>query len=91
MVSKRTVAVRIGDINTRKFFAFLLITAQLAALSAIGIDQLVVLTLVCLPFTYQFVKQVLGGAKDAALITVLNNTACLQLLMSALIATALYI
>ncbi len=91
LVSKRTVAVRIGDINTRKFFAFLLITAQLAALSAIGIDQLVVLTLVCLPFTYQVVKQVLGGAKDAALITVLNNTARLQLLMSALIATALYI
>jgi len=91
LVSKRTVAVRIGDINTRKFFAFLLITAQLTALSAIGIDQLVVLTLVCLPFTYQVVKQVLGGAKDAALITVLNNTARLQLLMSALIATALYI
>jgi len=91
LVSKRTVAVRIGDINTRKFFAFLLITAQLAALSAIGIDQLVVLTLVCLPFTYQVVKQVLGGAKDTALITVLNNTARLQLLMSALIATALYI
>ncbi len=91
LVSKRTVAVRIGDINTRKFFTFLLITAQLAALSAIGIDQLVVLTLVCLPFTYQVVKQVLGGAKDAALITVLNNTARLQLLMSALIATALYI
>ena len=91
LVSKRTVAVRIGDINTRKFFVFLLITAQLAALSAIGIDQLVVLTLVCLPFTYQVVKQVLGGAKDAALITVLNNTARLQLLMSALIATALYI
>ena len=91
LVSKRTVAVRIGDINTRKFFAFLLITAQLAALSAIGIDQLVVLTLVCLPFTYQVVKQVLGGAKDAVLITVLNNTARLQLLMSALIATALYI
>ncbi len=91
LASKRTVAVRIGDINTRKFFAFLLITAQLAALSAIGIDQLVVLTLVCLPFTYQVVKQVLGGAKDAALITVLNNTARLQLLMSALIATALYI
>ncbi len=91
LVSKRTVAVRIGDINTRKFFAFLLITAQLAALSAIGIDQLVVLTLVCLPFTYQVVKQVLDGAKDAALITVLNNTARLQLLMSALIATALYI
>ena len=91
LASKRTVAVRIGDINTRKFFAFLLITAQLAALSAIGIDQLVVLTLVCLPFTYQVVKQVLGGAKDTALITVLNNTARLQLLMSALIATALYI
>ena len=67
------------------------ITAQLAALSAIGIDQLVALTLVCLPFTYQVVKQVLGGAKDAVLITVLNNTARLQLLMSALIATALYI
>ena len=91
LVSKRTVAVRIGDINTRKFFAFLLITAQLAALSAIRIDQLVALTLVCLPFTYQVVKQVLGGAKDAVLITVLNNTARLQLLMSALIATALYI
>ena len=91
LVSKRTVAVRIGDINTRKFFAFLLITAQLAALSAIGIDQLVALTLVCLPFTYQVVKQVLDGAKDAVLITVLNNTARLQLLMSALIATALYI
>jgi 1,4-dihydroxy-2-naphthoate octaprenyltransferase len=50
-----------------------------------------VLTLICVPFTYQAIKQVLDGAKDAELINVLNNTARLQLLMSALIAAALYI
>ena len=91
LVSKRTVAVRIGDLNTRKFFTFLLITAQVLAFTAITIDQLIVLTLVCVPFTYQAIKQVLDGAKDAELINVLNNTARLQLLMSALIAAALYI
>ena len=91
LVSKRTVAVRIGDLNTRKFFTFLLITAQVLAITALTIDQLIVLSLVCVPFTYQAIKQVLDGAKDAELINVLNNTARLQLLMSALIAAALYI
>ena len=91
LVGKRTMAVRFGEKNTRVFFIFLLVIAQLTALAATEISGLALLTLVCSPITYRVGKQVLNGAVEAELIEVLSRTAKLQLLMAILLATALAI
>jgi 1,4-dihydroxy-2-naphthoate octaprenyltransferase len=89
LVGKRTMAVRIGEKNTRVFFMLLLVTAQLTALTAASISRLALITLICVPITYRVVKQVLNGAVGADLIEVLSKTAKLQLLMAILLAAAL--
>ena len=91
LVGKRTMAVRIGEKNTRVFFMLLLVTAQLTALAAAGINPLALITLICAPITYRVVKQVLNGAVGSDLIEVLSKTAKLQLLMAILLAAALAI
>jgi len=91
LVGKRTLAVRIGEKNTRLFFMLLLVTAQLTALAAADITILAAITLICAPITYHLAKQVLAGAVDAELIEVLSKTAKLQLLMAFILATALTI
>ena len=89
LVGKRTMAVRIGEKNTRVFFMLLLFTAQITALAAAGINPLALITLICAPITYRVVKQVLNGAVGSDLIEVLSKTAKLQLLMAILLAAAL--
>ena len=91
LVGKRTMAVRIGEKNTRVFFMLLLVTAQITALTAASISRLALITLICVPITYRVVKQVLNGAVGADLIEVLSKTAKLQLLMAILLAAALAI
>ena len=91
LVGKRTMAVRIGEKNTRVFFMLLLVTAQLTALTAASISRLALITLICAPITYRVAKQVLNGAVGSDLIEVLSKTAKLQLLMAILLAAALAI
>jgi 1,4-dihydroxy-2-naphthoate octaprenyltransferase len=91
LVGKRTMAVRIGEKNTRVFFMLLLVTAQVTALAAGSISSLALITLICAPITYRVVRQVLNGAVGAELIEVLSKTAKLQLLMASLLAAALAI
>ena len=91
LVGKRTMAVRIGEKNTRVFFMLLLVTAQVTALAAASISSLALITLICAPITYHVVRQVLYGAVGAELIEVLSKTAKLQLLMASLLAAALAI
>ena len=91
LVGKRTMAVRIGEKNTRVFFMLLLVTAQVTALAAASISSLALITLICAPITYRVVRQVLNGAAGAELIEVLSKTAKLQLLMASLLAAALAI
>lgn len=91
LVGKRTMAVRIGEKNTRVFFMLLLVTAQVTALAAASISSLALITLICAPITYRVVRQVLSGAVGAELIEVLSKTAKLQLLMASLLAAALAI
>jgi 1,4-dihydroxy-2-naphthoate octaprenyltransferase len=91
LVGKRTMAVRIGEKNTRVFFMMLLVTAQLTALTAASISRLALITLICAPITYRVAKQVLNGADGVDLIEVLAKTAKLQLLMAILLAAALAI
>ena len=91
LVGKRTMAVRIGEKNTRVFFMLLLVTAQLTSLAAASISSLALITLICAPITYRVVRQVLNGAVGAELIEVLSKTAKLQLLIASLLAAALAI
>ena len=91
LVGKRTMAVRIGERNTRVFFMLLLVTAQVTALAAVSISSLALITLICSPITYSVVRQVLNGAVGAELIEVLSKTAKLQLVMASLLAAALAI
>jgi len=91
LVGKRTMAVRIGEKNTRVFFMLLLVTAQITALTAASISRLALITLICAPITYRVAKQVLNGADGVDLIEVLAKTAKLQLLMAILLAAALAI
>ena len=91
LVGKRTMAVRIGEKNTRVFFMLLLVNAQVTALAAASISSLALITLICAPITYRVVRQVLNGAVGAELIEVLSKTAKLQLLMASLLAAALAI
>ena len=91
LVGKRTMAVRIGEKNTRVFFMLLLVTAQVTALAAASISSLALITLICSPITYSLVRQVLNGAVGAELIEVLSKTAKLQLVMASLLAAALAI
>jgi len=91
LVGKRTMAVRIGEKNTRVFFMLILVTAQVTALAAASISSLALITLICAPITYRVVRQVLNGAVGAELIEVLSKTAKLQLLMASLLAAALAI
>ncbi|MFM8632342.1 MAG: 1,4-dihydroxy-2-naphthoate polyprenyltransferase, partial [Candidatus Nanopelagicus sp.] len=91
LAGKRTMAVKIGEKNTRRFFVLLLVIAQFFAAGAIAIAQLAFITLLCLPLTYLISKQVLAGAVGKELIALLSHTAKLQLLMAVLSTTALVI
>ena len=88
---KRTMAVKIGEKNTRRFFVLLLATAQILAIGASAITQLAFISALCLPLTFLISKEVLAGAAGKELISVLTKTAKLQLLMAVLITTALII
>jgi 1,4-dihydroxy-2-naphthoate octaprenyltransferase len=85
------MAVKIGEKNTRRFFALLLVIAQIFAIGASAITQMAFICALCLPLTYLISSQVLTGATGQELISVLTRTAKLQLLMAVLLATALVI
>lgn len=91
LAGKRTMAVKIGEKNTRRFFVLLLVIAQIFAIGASAISQLALISALCLPLTYLISNQVLTGANGRELISVLTRTAKLQLLMAVLLSTALII
>jgi 1,4-dihydroxy-2-naphthoate octaprenyltransferase len=88
---KRTMAVKLGDKNTRRFFVLLLATAQILAIGTSAITQLAFISALCLPLTFLISREVLAGAAGKELISVLTKTAKLQLLMAVFITTALII
>jgi 1,4-dihydroxy-2-naphthoate octaprenyltransferase len=91
LAGKKTMAVKIGDKNTRRFFVLLIVIAQIFALGASAITQLAFICALCLPLTYLISREVLTGAAGKELISVLTRTAKLQLLMAVLLTTALII
>ena len=91
MAGKRTLAVKLGDQKTRFFYAFLLLITQLSLLLAIGINRQIAVVMICLPLAYKALMQVLRGAKEEELISVLGKTARVQLITAVLISLALVI
>lgn len=91
LVSKRTMAVNLGDSNTRIFYLLLLVLAQVSAAAAASINNYALLTLLWLPLTYSAANQVLKGASGKELITILGKTSRLQLLLAVTLAVSLSI
>ena len=91
LVSKRTMAVKLGDANTRIFYLLLLVLAQVSAVAAASINNYALLTLLWLPLTYSAANQVLKGASGKELITILGKTSRLQFLLALTLAISLSI
>jgi len=89
VVGKHTLAVRLGDGGSRNFFFALLLAAHLCALLTLTLWAL--LTLAVLPLTLRLGNLVRKGAAGSALIPLLAKTGQIQLLFSALLATALWL
>jgi 1,4-dihydroxy-2-naphthoate polyprenyltransferase len=88
-VGKRTLAVALGDRDTRRFYAAL---ALLPFLLTIGMGVLswpVLLGLLALPLAVPPTRAVLGGADGRALIRVLQQTGVVLLVWSVLTAVGL--
>jgi 1,4-dihydroxy-2-naphthoate octaprenyltransferase len=91
LVSKRTMAVKLGDANTRIFYLVLLVLAQVSAAAAASINIYALLTLLWLPLTYSAANQVLKGASGKELIAILGKTSRLQFLLALTLAISLSI
>ena len=89
VVGKHTLAVRLGDRGSRNFFSALLLAAHLCAL--LTLTPWALLTLAVLPLTLRLGNLVRKGAAGSALIPLLAKTGQIQLLFSALLATALWL
>jgi 1,4-dihydroxy-2-naphthoate octaprenyltransferase len=86
-VGKRTLAVRLGDRNSRIFFAALIALGYLAV-AAMG-NPWLALTLLSAPMAISLARGVLGGAQGRDLIPSLAKTGKLQLQFSILFSIAL--
>jgi len=87
VVGKKTLAVKLGDKNARRFFVALLITAYIFPIFT-G-RTLALLTLATAPAAYAIAREVLAGAKGADLIPLLGRTGQLQLHFGLTFALAL--
>ena len=87
VVGKKTLAVKLGDKNARRFFVALLITAYIFPIFT-G-HTLALLTLATAPAADAIAREVLAGAKGADLIPLLGRTGQLQLHFGLTFALAL--
>ena len=84
---KRTLAVRLGDKNSRKFFNLLILSGYLA--TAALLNPWTLLTLATAPAASKLINGVKGGVQGADLIPYLAKTGKLQLQFSILLSLAL--
>ena len=91
MVNKNTLAVFLGDKNTRMFYVILLAISQVLLVVSSIIDIKLLATLVCIPITFNLSKRILSEVIGVELVSILARTASLQLLLSTITASALFI
>jgi len=89
LVGKRTLAVRLGDVNARRGFVSLLVLAHVAAVATL--IPTAMLTLLVAPVSYSISKLVLSGVSGKELIPVLGRTGKLQLVFAIVFALGLAI
>jgi 1,4-dihydroxy-2-naphthoate octaprenyltransferase len=89
LVGKRTLAVRLGDINARRLFVSLVVLAHVAAIATLIPSAL--LTLLIAPMSYSISKLVLSGVTGKDLIPALGRTGKLQLIFAIVFAATLAI
>jgi 1,4-dihydroxy-2-naphthoate octaprenyltransferase len=88
-VGKRTLAVRLGDRWTRRFYVGLIVSAFVLVGVAAFARTWVVLALLAIPLAASAVRTVLGGASGPELIVVLGETGRVQLVFGALATVGL--
>jgi len=89
LVGKRTLAVRLGDVNARRAFVSLLVLAHGSAVATL--IPTAMLTLLVAPMSYSISKLVLSGVSGKDLIPVLGRTGKLQLVFAIVFALGLAI
>jgi len=89
LVGKRTLAVRLGDVNARRGFVLLLVLAHVAAVATL--IPTAMLPLLVAPMSYSISKLVLSGVSGKDLIPVLGRTGKLQLVFAIVFALGLAI
>ena len=89
LVGKRTLAVRLGDRNSRYLYLALLLIAHISPL--LLATPWALLTLLLTPITFSLARIVLKGAEGKALIPLLAKTAQLQIFFSTILALALWL
>jgi 1,4-dihydroxy-2-naphthoate octaprenyltransferase len=89
VAGKRTLAVRIGEANSRRLYAALVVGAFVAALLTAPRHPWVLIVLLAGVFAQRPLRTVLGGATGRDLIPVLKGTGQLELLTGALLALGL--
>jgi 1,4-dihydroxy-2-naphthoate octaprenyltransferase len=87
LVAKRTLAVRLGDINSRRCLVLLLASAYLFA--ALTLKPWALIVVVTLPIAIGISRSVLAGAIGKDLIPLLAKTGQLQLLFALTFAVGL--
>jgi 1,4-dihydroxy-2-naphthoate octaprenyltransferase len=90
---KRTLAVRLGDMNTRWFYTALLVGVVVAVpfIAGLGDRPAAVVALAAVPLARRPVVAVLRGDRGADLIPVLADTGRIQLLFGVLLALGLWL
>jgi 1,4-dihydroxy-2-naphthoate octaprenyltransferase len=89
LVGKKTLAVRLGDLNARRMFVSLLALAHAAAIATL--IPAAMLTLLVAPMSYSISKLVLSDVSGKDLIPLLGRIGKLQLMFSIVFAVALAI
>ena len=87
LVAKRTLAVRLGDTNSRRFLVLLLASAYLFA--ALTLKPWALIVVVTLPIAIGISRSVMAGATGKDLIPLLAKTGQLQLLFALTFAVGL--
>jgi 1,4-dihydroxy-2-naphthoate octaprenyltransferase len=89
LAGKRTLAVKLGDVNARRVFVSLLVSAHVAAIATMIPAAL--FTLLVAPMSYSISKLVLSGATGKDLIPALGRTGKLQLVFAIVFALGIAI
>jgi len=82
LVGKRTLAVRLGEVGTRRLYAALLIVPFLLSFGCAVVDRWALLALLAAPLAYSPARRVVSGVGGRDLVAVLADTAMVMLAWS---------